>query len=143
MRRIALITCAVALAASALASPGRAQVTVRSCGTLTIRAGSKQGAINGAGCLLGAYEQHCLPATYKLSIMGVDTFQTDTFRLTRRSARCRINVTVSFQVIPQAPRLHHGSCKTLKRRKAEVIATGCVGSGIPKTISLNPPRSTP
>jgi hypothetical protein len=142
MRRL-FISCAVVIAALALPSLGGARVGVRSCGTLTIRAGGNQGAIKGAGCLLGAYEQHCLPATYKLSIMGVDTFQTDTFRLARRQARCRITVSVSFQVIPQPPRLHHGSCKTLKRRKAEVIATGCVGSGIPKTISLNPPSSAP
>jgi hypothetical protein len=143
VRRIALIGCAAVVAALALSSYGGAQSTVQKCGTLTIRAGSKQGAVNGAGCFLSAYQQRCRVATYKLSVMGVDTFSTDTFRLVRGNTGCRISVSTSMQVFPQPARVHHGSCKTLTRRHGQVFATGCVGSGIPKAISLDPPATTP
>jgi hypothetical protein len=138
-----LIACVVVIVVSALPGPGGAQAAPRHCGTLTIRAGSKEGAVTGADCFLSAFKQHCLPATYTLSIMGVDTFATDTFRLTRPNARCRFAVSVSLQVIPQPPRVHRGTCKTLTRKRAQVFATGCVGVGIPKTISLDPPTNTP
>lgn len=144
MRRIAGIAWVILIALSVLPSAGRAHVAIRNCGTLTIGpAGDKQGAVGGAVCLLRAFEQRCLPANYRLSIFGVDTATTDRFELVLRNARCRIDVFASFRVIPQPKRLHHGRCTTLRRQHSHVIATGCLGSGIPRSIWLDARGRTP
>jgi hypothetical protein len=142
---VGLAVCLVAIAVSARPSLDEARaVPQKNCGTLKVGpAAGRRGAVGGAGCLLRAFQQHCQPATYTLSVFGVDTVATDTFRLTRSGALCRIGVTVSFEVVPQPPRLHQGRCKTLKRQNGLVIASGCTGSGVPKTITLNPPTSAP
>ena len=142
---VGLAVFLVATAASARPSlDGARAVPQKSCGTLKVGpAADRRGAVGGAGCFLRAFQQHCQPSTYTLSVFGVDTIATDTFRLTRSGALCRIGVTVSFEVVPQPPRLHQGRCKTLKRQNGLVIATGCAGTGVPKTITLNPPSSAP
>jgi hypothetical protein len=125
------------LAATAWPASGSARTAVKNCGTLTIEpAGSRTGALGGAACLYRAYQQHCLAAVYRLSTHGVDTVATDRFELVRGATGCRIAISISFQVIPQKPSFRHGRCSALKRTRSDVLATGCRGNGIPRSISL-------
>jgi hypothetical protein len=92
-------------------------------------------------CLLHAYQQHCRPAAYELSIFGIDTVARDDFHLVNQNGGCRVQVTTSFTVVPQKPRPQsHGQCSNLAKRGTDVIADGCTGTGLPRSISLTGKR---
>ena len=87
--------------------------------------------------MLHAYRTDCTPATYELSYFGVDTVATLRFQLVRRSGSCAVDVTRSFHVVPQKPRVTAvGRCKTLRRTATDIVATGCSGTGLAPTTSL-------
>lgn len=91
----------------------------------------------GAVCLLHAYRQHCRAAVYELSVFGIDTIARDEFRLVSDGGNCRIRVATSFTVVPQKPRPQgSGECSSLSVRGSDVVAAGCVGSGLPRSFSL-------
>ena len=120
-------------------SGGAATPSALDCGSMSVGptalpAGKR---IGGATCLLRAYRQQCRAAVYELSIFGVDTIARDEFRLVSDGASCRIGVATSFTVVPQKPRPQgNGECSSLSVSGSNVVAGGCVGSGLPRTISL-------
>ena len=117
---------------------GAARLSVIQCGSITVGPTAiPSGKTGGALCLLHAYRSHCEPALYGLSTFGVDTIARDIFRVVEVQGRCRINVVTSFRVVPQKPRPGvSGRCSMLAERGADVVATGCVGKGLPASISL-------
>jgi hypothetical protein len=87
--------------------------------------------------LLNADRQHCRAAVYELSIFGIDTIARDEFRLVTDGGICRIKVATSFTVVPQKPRRGgSGECSSLSARGSDVVASACVGSGLPRSFSL-------
>lgn len=134
--RAALIVL-VAFAALAVASPGGA-AGPQVCRARSVGPGSLvRGTTAGANCLLRAYRNGCTPATYELSSFGVDTIATLRFQLVHGSRGCTIDVTRSFRVVPQKPHVTAvGHCKALRRTAADIVTTGCRGTGLSATISL-------
>jgi hypothetical protein len=99
------------------------------------------GGSSGALCLLHAYRQHCRPAVYELSTFGVDTIARDDFRLVLGGGRCRVQVVTTFRVVPQKARPQgSGHCSVLDLQGADVVARGCVGAGLPSSLSLTGKR---
>ncbi len=92
----------------------------------------------GAECLLRAYRLHCRPAVYELSSFGIDTIARDSFRLADgNNGRCSIKVATSFTVVPRKPRPEgSGECSKLDARGTDIVASGCVGTGLPTSFSL-------
>jgi hypothetical protein len=87
--------------------------------------------------MLRAYRRGCASATYELSSFGVDTIATLRFQLVRRNGNCTVDVTRSFHVVPQQPRVTGaGRCKTLRKTATDIVATGCKGHGVSATTSL-------
>jgi len=133
-----LVVFAVAAVGAALATNAGATKTLLQCRSLTTGPTALPGGGSaGALCLLHAYRQNCRPAVYELSMFGVDTIARDTFRVVSESGRCRVQVTTSFTVVPQKPRAQgSGRCSVLDARGTDVVAGGCVGVGLPRSISL-------
>jgi hypothetical protein len=138
MRRFAITVVALTLAGSAALAAAGVGARAAGCGSLTLGPGSlTHHSGSGASCLLRAYQQHCLPASYRLSLFGVDTVAVRTFRTLRHGGSCEIAVTSSFRVIPQPPHpAIRGYCKTLRREGHNVVAQGCSGGGLPTRVSL-------
>lgn len=136
------LTCLVLTAATVTAVScvsARAMPSIQNCGSLSIGpGGTERVAGAGARCLLQAYQQDCRPAVYVLSLSGIDTLAVDSFRLTRGSGKCLVEVTISSRVVPQPARQHHGVCRTLVLRSRHVVAGRCTGESIPPTIVLDP-----
>ena len=134
------IATLLAVAAGALAgSGGAATRSVLDCGSMAVGpTGLPAGrGISGAVCLLHAYRRHCRAAVYELSEFGIDTIARDEFRLVSVGGSCRIKVATSFTVVPQKPRSQRsGECSSLSVRGSDVVAGGCVGSGLPRSFSL-------
>jgi hypothetical protein len=133
----------VAVAAALAVNAGAAAPAVLRCAPATVQAGvlSPVGH-GGASCLLRAFRQHCRPAADELSTFGVDTIARDTFRLADVKGRCRVEVATSFTVVPQKPRPGGtGRCTGLAVRGADIVATGCVGGGLNRSVSLIAGRS--
>ena len=83
-----------------------------------------------------AFQQGCTPADYRLSKFGVDTVNTEEFRVALRRGHCAVDVTTSFRVVPQQPHVTgKRQCAVLRRSGAGVVAVRCSG-GPPATISL-------
>jgi hypothetical protein len=73
---------------------------------------------------------------YELSTFGVDTIGRDTFR-TQAGKGCTIAVATSFTVVPQRPHTTgSGTCSSLRTVGGDVVAAGCVGGGLPRSLSL-------
>ena len=143
MARLAILCLVIAVVLAATTTAG-ASPTVRNCGTLTLGPTARQhGSTSGSLCFFRAFTQRCTPATYSLMSFGVDTVAADTFALVRRGSQCRITVSISFRVVPERPQVHRGRCTLLRREHNDVIALGCFGPEIPKTINLNPANTTP
>jgi hypothetical protein len=144
IRLACLVVGAVAIAALVAPRAGRAAPAIENCGSLSLGPGGvERGGTSGARCLLHAYQQHCRPAVYVLALFGVDTIATDRFRLARDNGRCRIDVTISFRVVPQPARQHAGVCRTLALKSAHVVAGRCSGASIPASIVLDPKPQAP
>ncbi len=130
----------VLLAALALAACGgtAAAGAATNCGSLSAGPGAlTRGDRGGPACLLRAYRNHCAAATYRLSTFGVDTIATDDFRLVSQAGGCRVDVAISFRVVPQPQRPPlHGVCTSLAARGNDVVASGCTGGNLPPAISL-------
>jgi hypothetical protein len=122
--------------ASAINTASRGSVI--HCGSTTVGPTViPSGKAGGALCLLRAYRSNCQPAVYSLSMFGIDTITRDNFRVVKELGRCRINVATSFRVVPQKPRPGmSGQCSMLTKRGADIVASGCVGKGLPASISL-------
>jgi hypothetical protein len=133
-----------ALAGAALASqPAPAATSTLSCGSQSIGGPGSLIQRNGPGpaCLLHAFQLNCRPATYRLISTGVDTVGIDTFRTIRRAGTCRVAVTISFRVVPQAARLTgNGFCRRLRRKGSDIVAGPCAGAGLPASVSLESGR---
>lgn len=115
------------------------QAALSSCGSASIGPGAivHPSSTGGARCLLAAYRDHCRPATYKLSLFGVDTVATRAFRLVSSSGACVVDVTTSFRVVPQPAHVTgQGVCKQLRAIGVNVIAEGCTGRALPPRVSL-------
>jgi len=127
---------ALAASLSVLASAGAA--SGRLCPARSVGPGAlAHGSTAGAECMLRAYRNGCPAAEYALSSLGVDTISTLRFQLLRRRGTCVIEVTRSFRVVPQKPRVTaNGECKALRRITTGLVATGCTGNGISATTSL-------
>jgi hypothetical protein len=127
----------VAFAALAVASPGGASGP-QVCQARSVGPGAlARGTTAGAACLLRAYRNGCSPTTYELSSFGVDTIATLRFQLVHGSGGCTIDVSRSFRVVPQKPHVTAvGHCKALRRTAADIVATGCRGTGLSATTSL-------
>jgi hypothetical protein len=139
---LALAASATAVAAASL--PAHSTPAIQNCGSLSRGPGSvAHGTGDGARCLLHAYDQHCRPAVYGLSLFGLDTIAMDRFRLARANGRCLVRITISFRVVPQPARRHDGVCRTLALQSGHVVAGGCSGDGVPKSIVLDPPPQSP
>ena len=134
---IAAVLASVTVGAGVM-SAGAAGLAVINCGSATVGpTATPAGKTGGALCFLHAYRNDCRPVTYSISRFGVDTIARDTFRLVKMQGRCRINVAVSFRVVPQEPHaVASGQCATLVRRSTDIVAGGCVGKGLPSSISL-------
>jgi hypothetical protein len=124
-------------AVAAVTGSARATVTP-SCGALSIGPGAvTHGSTRAAACLLHAFQQHCRPASYRLSTFGVDTIAVDDFRVAATAGRCRITVATSFRVVPNRVRPGAvGVCASLVSRGVDIVATGCKVDGLPAVISL-------
>ena len=133
-----LVAFVLAAAAAGLLAIGADAAAVVNCGSLTVGPTAlPTGKTGGAVCLLHAYQQHCRPSVYELSRFGVDTIARDDFRVVSTNGRCRINVTNSFIVVPQKPHLvGSGGCSSLIAFGTDVIARGCIGSGLQSAYSL-------
>jgi hypothetical protein len=107
------------------------------CGTRSIGPGALlRGGTSGAVCLLHAFQRGCTTADYRLSKFGVDTVNTEDFRVALRSGHCGVEVTTSFRVVPQRPHVTgKRQCAVLRRSGTGVVAVRCSG-GPPATISL-------
>jgi hypothetical protein len=130
---LASLAAAALLAAFAAATRGNAV----GCGPRSVGPGSlRRGGTAGAACLLRAFQQGCKTADYKLSLFGVDTVNTEDFRVALRRGRCGVDVTVSFRVVPQQPHItgtRH--CALVRRSGGDIVADRCKG-GPPSTVSL-------
>jgi len=140
--RVGLASLLVLVAAFAVAGPtsaSRSASATRTCPARSIGPGALiRGNRTGAACMLHAYRHGCLPADYELSSFGVDTVATVRFRLFRRGGACAIDVTRSFRVVPQEPRVSATArCKAIRQTAAGIVATGCSGTGFAKTVSLS------
>lgn len=103
------------------------------CGTHSAGPTASRANDAGAVCMLNAFRDHCAPATYRLDVMGVDTVAERRFRI----ANCRVLVSETFRVVPRPARTTaEGSCSGLRRAAADIVATGCVGAGLPRVVSL-------
>ena len=131
--RFSLICCAILAATAATASAGG----VHDCGSLSVGPGAlRHGSTQGAVCFLQAYPK-CRPTSYTLASFGVDTIGTDVFRLQTTSNGCRVEVTGTFRVVPQRPHTTlRAVCLRVSRSPSDIVATGCIGTGSTKTISL-------
>jgi hypothetical protein len=136
MRGVLVSCLAMAAALALVASAGASRILT--CPARSIEPGGlARGSTAGAECLLTAYRRGCTSAEYQLSSFGVDTVATLRFQLVRRNGGCTIDVTRSFRVVPQKPRVTAvGRCKTLRRMAADIVSTGCTGSGLMATMSL-------
>jgi hypothetical protein len=136
MRTAALLLVVGALAAGAATSSQAA--AIRSCGSASIgptAMGSSP--LAGARCLLRAFRAHCTPAAFTLSLFGIDTVRTRVFTVERRSGGCRVAVATYFHIVPQPRRLlGTGYCRRLAGTAKSVVATGCAGGGLGRTVSL-------
>jgi hypothetical protein len=142
--RCSCLVAATAVAAVAASPAARASPTIQNCGSLARGpGGATPGTGAGARCLLRAYDDHCRPAVYVLSLFGVDTIANDRFRLARGTGGCLVQVTISARVVPQPPRQHHGICRSLARRSGHVVASRCSGDSFPKSIVLDPKPPSP
>jgi len=133
-RLLVLLGFAVAVVASAAAGAA----PIQSCPPRSTGPGAlAHGTTAGADCMLRAYRSQCTPAVYELSSFGVDTVATLRFQLVHRPGSCAIDLTRSFRVVPQKPRVTgHGECKALHRTPTDVVAVGCTGSGFPAQVLL-------
>jgi hypothetical protein len=134
--RTALIAALALPAALAVLTTARAATHV--CAPRSTGPGALvRGSTIGAECMLHAFQSGCTASTYMLSSFGVDTIATLEFTLARRNGACSINVTRSFHVVPQKPRVTgSGRCAAIRRSPAGIVATGCKGSGLSPTTSL-------
>jgi hypothetical protein len=115
------------------------QSALTSCGTSSIGPGAivHPSRAGGARCFLAAYRDNCRPATFQLSMFGVDTVATRDFRVVRSAAGCRVSVTTSFRVVPQPAHVTGtGTCRRLRSIGTNVVADACTGRGVPARISL-------
>src|SRR5690348_9088018 len=104
---------------------------VLNCGTHSAGPTALESPPAGAVCMANAFRRHCTPATYTLSIMGVDTIDRRAFRI----ASCRVLVDETFRVVPQPPHVTgRRTCTAIRRTPTDVIATGCTGDR--KSVSL-------
>ena len=145
MRRLGDVPVVVRAGLTALVIAGTALVAARAVPAATLDCGSRsigpgdlaRGTGPGPACLLRAFQEHCRPASYRLSSFGVDTIGTDTFRTVRRAGRCQIEVAITFHVVPRPPRrTGSGYCRTLRRVGTDVVAGRCTGEGLPTSLSL-------
>ena len=136
--RLSLLTLVVLAALAAFASPSNARSGSTACAPRTIGPGSLlHGGDAGAVCLLRAYGAHCTPASYSLSRFGVDTIGVDEFQVSSLGGKCGVDLTISFRVVPQKPRVTaHGRCGALGRKGTDIVASRCTGSGVPSAVSL-------
>jgi hypothetical protein len=112
--------------------------TVKSCGSRTVAGTGTVTASSGGGpaCLLAAYRA-CTPATYTLSLFGVDTIARTAFVVRKDGNGCTVAIGQSLTVVPQKPRPDGtGTCKAIASRSSDIVATGCRGTGLAATISL-------
>jgi len=129
---------AAALTAAALLAAGAPAGRSLDCGARSVGPGSlRRGGTAGAACLLRAFRQSCTPADYRLSLFGVDTVNTEDFRVALRGGRCGVDVTTSFRVVPQQPHVTGTRHCALVRRtgSGDIVADRCSG-GPPATVSL-------
>ena len=83
--------------------------------------------------MLRAFRNHCTPATYGLSAMGVDTIDRRMFRI----ENCHVLVSESFRVVPQPPQSTiHAVCTGIHRTSDDIVAFGCTGIHVARTFSL-------
>jgi hypothetical protein len=138
MRATALGAVAACVLGLAGLGTGGARGGQTACGSLSLGPGSVHHSTGqGARCMLLAYQSHCHPARYQVAVFGVDTVATRSFSVNARTGRCGIDVTTSFRVVPQPPRVTGlGRCRALRRTGSDVVAVGCRGGGLPATISL-------
>jgi hypothetical protein len=136
------IVLALVMADAFAMNADAAVLSVINCGSTTVGPSAiAPGKTAGALCLLHAYRSNCRSAVYSLSTFGIDTIARDNFRLVRLRGICRINVTTSFRVVPQKPHaVASGQCSTLTQRGTEIVASDCVGKGLPASISLTGKR---
>jgi hypothetical protein len=82
---------------------------------------------NGPLCLYRAYRKSCKPATFKVTMMGVDTFASLTFTI--RRGPCRVTVDGKNTVYTGSPRSHtwHRRCTRVVKRNEGFYVTGCTG----------------
>jgi hypothetical protein len=136
--RLAAAASLLALqAAPAAAVPAAA---APSCGVATAGPGALAHAGDrGAECLLAADADHCAPASFRLSVFGIDTIARDLFSLRARGSACLVEVVASFEVVPRPPTPHAGVCTALRRVASAIEALGCSGKDIPSELSLTGP----
>jgi len=104
----------------ALVAAAAIQCQARSVGPGSLRRGGTE----GAACMLAAYRRDCGAAAYTLSSFGVDTVRTVTFRMRRGAGTCAVQVTDSFRVVPQPPRvLRRLVCRRLRRTATGDVVT--------------------
>ena len=137
MHRLPAATAAALTAATLLAAGAAAGGTL-DCGVRSVGPGSLlRGGTAGAACLLGAFQHRCRAAAYRLSLFGVDTVDTEDFRVAQRNGRCGVEVTTSFAIVPQRPHVT-GTRRCARVRRAaggDIVADRCTG-GPPVTVSL-------
>jgi hypothetical protein len=111
---------------------------VTTCANRSVGPGAlTRGGTGGAQCLLRAYQNGCRPASYRLSVFGVDTATIDEFRTMREGGRCFVAVTRSFHVIPRRAHVAaQGRCAAARRGDTDIVAERCVGTNLSATISL-------
>lgn len=138
MRRVLVILVVVVIGAGVWVGSGGAGGREVNCGSSSLGPGALvHGSKAGASCLLRSFQQHCRPATYRLSRFGVDTVSVEQFRVVSRGGRCQIAVVATFRVVPQpAHATGHGYCEAIGRRGGDIVVSGCTGTGVQATISL-------
>ncbi|HLX20360.1 MAG TPA: hypothetical protein VKR23_09415 [Gaiellaceae bacterium] len=98
-------------------------VAAAQCQARSVGPGSlNRGGTTGATCLVRAYDDGCRPAAYTLSMFGVDTIRSETFRTQATSGGCQIAVTASFRVVPQAP---HTTGRSICLRVRKLVLDRC------------------
>jgi hypothetical protein len=139
---VKLLLAIAALCFGLATSAGATTPTLLRCGSLTTGPTAlPSGGSRGALCLLRAYRQHCRPAVYELATFGIDTIARDDFRVVGERGRCRVQVTTTFTVVPQKPRRQgSGLCSVLDLQGTDVVASGCLGAGLPESLSLTGKR---
>jgi len=131
----AAVACLLGVADLGIASAGNGPTN---CGSLSVGPGSLGGKKGGgASCMLLAYRSHCRTARYLLSAFGIDTIASRTFVITRRDGLCGVDVTMTFEIVPNKARpAGHGRCRGLRRTGNAILAYGCTGTNLPATVSL-------